>query len=278
VQANSVAGPKSRASEIAARLDRPLPSFGDSAPVPLNAGKARFESVTPITIDRYAAAVRDFFSWASSRRSIRNANDDLIDQLLCQYFDVLLRDACHPRVGRYTLFGYLMFYPRTDLRKQNRLCMARDALAGWSKRLPGSSRHPWPISVFYLVMHSLLKARALEAAVALLIQFDAYLRPSEVCSLCWSSVASPQPGLGTVYASKWAVIIGNTDLQERTKTGQSDDTIILGSPGREWVPTVLKLWKARHARVSPDEPALFPSLSLGVYEKTFSDAHLFHPR
>eukprot|EP00959_Pyramimonas_sp_CCMP1952_P341939 7162928-Pyramimonas_sp.AAC.1 len=66
--------------------------------------------------------------------------------------------------------------------------MAREAMKGWVRRFPGSSRHPWPLSVFYLFMTVFLRDNHTEAAVALAIQLDAYLRPSEICELRWCSV------------------------------------------------------------------------------------------
>ena len=275
--ANSGGGRRSRGFEISARLDRPLPSFGSHAPVPRNAGKARFGTVTPETIEKYAACLRDFFDWASQFRSLKTVSEDIIDELMCRYFDILLRDAWHPYVGRYVLFGYLLFFPRSDIKKASRLTMAREAIAGWVRRVPGASRHPWPIGVFFLLMSRLLSDNAVDAAIACLLQFDAYLRPSEVCSLRWASVAAPTTGLGTLYSSKWAIVIGNADLGERTKTGQSDDTVILGSPGREWVLTVLKLWHAHQS--SSGSEFVFPGLTLARYEKLFRchSKRLLHP-
>eukprot|EP00959_Pyramimonas_sp_CCMP1952_P323051 6759732-Pyramimonas_sp.AAC.1 len=87
-------------------------------------------------------------------------------------------------------------------------------MKGWSRRFPGSSRHPWPLSVSYLFMVVLLKDRRVDAAVALAIQLGAYLRPSEICELRWCSVVRPSSLFSSPSRGRWAVVVDNSDLGE----------------------------------------------------------------
>ena len=248
--------------------DRNL-NFGPRAPVPVDGGVARFGSITSDSLERYGAAVRDFFDWATRSEDMRQASESKIDQRMCKYFDNLMSDARHPAEGRYALWGFLTFFPRADIQKSARLVMSREAMKGWTRRFPGSSRHPWPLCIFFLFMVVFLKDGHIDAAVALAIQLDAYLRPSEICDLRWCSVVQPSSLSSKLARNKWAVVIGNSDLGETTKTGESDDTIILNSPGREWVGSVLEMWARRRTpNASPDD-FVFPKLTLAKYEALF---------
>ncbi|CAK0875312.1 unnamed protein product, partial [Prorocentrum cordatum] len=245
-------------------------NFGPRAPVPADGGVARFGSVTAISLERYGTAVRDFFDWATrGDEDLRKAPESKIDQLMCKYFDKLMSDARHPAEGRYALWGYLTFFPRSDIAKSARLMMAREAMKGWTRRFPGSSRHPWPLSVFFLFMTVFMKDKHIGAAVALAIQLDAYLRPSEICDLRWCSVVRPSSSSSRLARGRWAVVIGNSDLGETTKTGECDDTVVLNSPGRDWVGSVLEMWARRRPSSSRPEDPVFPNLSLAKYEALF---------
>ncbi|CAK0855124.1 unnamed protein product, partial [Prorocentrum cordatum] len=140
------------------------------------------------------AAVRDFFDWATRAEDLKWAPESKIDQLMCKYFDDLMSDARHPAEGRYALSGFLAFFPRADVAKSDRL-----------------SGH-------------------VDAAVALAIQLDAYLRPSEICELRWCSVVRPSALSSRLVRARWVVVIGNSDLGETAKTGESDDTVVLNLP------------------------------------------------
>ena len=89
-------------------------NFGPGAPVPVDGGAARFGSITAVSLERYGAAVQDFFHWAARSEDLTQAPESKIDQLMCQYFDMLMSDARHPAEGRYSLWGYLTFFPRAD--------------------------------------------------------------------------------------------------------------------------------------------------------------------
>lgn len=117
-----------------------------------------------------------------------------------------------------------------------------------------------PIALLYVFAQVFAEEpNSLDAAVALVTQVDAYLRPSEVCNLKWQSISFLVRHVGKAY-NKVAIVIGDSALGERTKTKESDDTVILGLPTREWVPDVLQSWR-RHANDAAS-PYVFPDLTL----------------
>ncbi|CAK0875914.1 unnamed protein product [Prorocentrum cordatum] len=249
------------------------PDLGLSAAADPDALESRYDHLRPFIVfgqDSNLEAARKQAARAKrGDEDLREAPESKIDQLMCKYFDKLMSDARHPAEGRYALWGYLTFFPRSDIAKSARLMMAREAMKGWTRRFPGSSRHPWPLSVFFLFMTVFMKDKHIGAAVALAIQLDAYLRPSEICDLRWCSVVRPSSSSSRLARGRWAVVIGNSDLGETTKTGECDDTAVLNSPGRDWVGSVLEMWARRRSSSSRPEDLVFPNLSLAKYEALF---------
>ncbi|CAK0888070.1 unnamed protein product, partial [Prorocentrum cordatum] len=249
------------------------PDLGLSAAADPDTLESRYDHLRPFIVfgqDSNLEAARKQAARAKrGDEDLKEAPESKIDQLMCKYFDKLMSDARHPAEGRYALWGYLTFFPRSDIAKSARLMMAREAMKGWTRRFPGSSRHPWPLSVFFLFMTVFMKDKHIGAAIALAIQLDAYLRPSEICDLRWCSVVRPSSSSSRLARGRWAVVIGNSDLGETTKTGECDDTVVLNSPGRDWVGSVLEMWARRRSSSSRPEDLVFPNLSLAKYEALF---------
>ena len=232
------------------------------------AGSLPYGRVMAATLSRYAAAVQEFFDWMAGLH-IKPGDEIALDQAMTNYFDVLFADAQHPFVGKYVLWGYLLLYPDARRHDRDRLVLARAALHAWCRRVPGSSRHPLPLSVFYLVAEYFVKIDRVDAAIATLLMVESYARPSEIVNLAVQSVICPSSGRRG--PRQWGILIGNADLKEFTKTGQSDDTVILGTSDRRWIVTVFALWHAKQVRAKADR--VFPQLSLQSLEALFRKAH-----
>ena len=80
---------------------------------------------------------------------------------------------------------------------------------------------------------------ATQASAAAAIQVDGYLRPGEVCNLRTTDVIRPRALAGKGYG-RWGVLLGNSAEGETTKTGQVDDTVIIGDKVRQWTASLLR--------------------------------------
>ena len=237
-----------------------------SVPKPLaidvvDGGKLRLLKVQPITLKRYNDAVAVFIAWALSL-SFALSCDRKVDQAMVRYLEMLFSDARHPVEGRYALHGYIFTHPVQHTVAKLRLPLAREALVGWVSRIPGRMRDPAPEHVIWLICLTFLDMNMVAAALASAIIFDGYFRPSEVLDLDWRSVAR---GRGA-----WAVVVGNSELGEVTKTKQQDDTVILGIGNRGWVVNAFRAWHS--ARGAPDSGRVFPLLTLAKLESLFRTA------
>lgn len=149
---------------------------------------------------------------------------------------------------------------RCTIAKRDFLVMSKLSLGGWRKQEPGNMRVPVPEEfVFDVGMHDLERGR-LDIAVALAIQYDGYLRPSECFGLTAQHVNPPH---GRRYPH-FSLVIAPASLGETTKTGKTDDSLILGDkPHNRRVGDIVKWWMKRRS------DSLFPHLFLSQYEAWF---------
>ena len=143
---------------------------------------------------------------------------------------------------------------------------SQQALAGWRKRCPDLPRYPVPLNVVWLICDDMLDHGDKQASAAAAIQVDGYLRPGEVCNLRTADVTRPRALAGKGYG-RWGVLLGNSAEGETTKTGQVDDTVIIGDKVRQWTASLLRsITLGAEAKRSE---FLFPTLTLRAYDTAF---------
>ena len=78
-----------------------------------------------------------------------------------------------------------------------------------------------------------------DIAMLMMVQYDGFLRPSEAVGLTVEHVVRPQ---GRRYPH-WGLIIAPSTLKQMTKTGKTDDSILLGDQcHNKWLRECLRLW------------------------------------
>ena len=122
---------------------------------------------------------------------------------------------------------------------------------------------PFPEEIVYDVgLH--LAASNLHWLLLLLVQFDAFLRPSEALGLKADHLVAP---VGARY-DKWALIVHISELGEKSKSGTSDDSVVLGDhKDHKWMKLV-----ARKLVDQSEDGWLFPGITLASYEAALSRA------
>ena len=154
------------------------------------------------------------------------------------------------------------------------------SLRGWQAAAPAAQRSPLPWELVLLLCDvwlrcadPCLRARAHAAAAALPLQWDGYLRPSEVLGLTPADLIAPRRP-----RDPWAVVVRpapagpDSDIlfgRKPAKTGEFDGTVMVGDKvsdeqGRGWLRALLRRLAASSSRSAP----LF-ALSLPQYEMLF---------
>ena len=227
----------------------------DGKPLPASL-QLRALKVTPSTLHRYQCSIRDFETWAAGKKLAVNKGN--LDQRVNQYLTHLFMHGAETSAGTYLVFGLQLLRCEGD--KKAFLPISKESLTGWRKQRPGSMRLPAPEEIVFDFAYAALEEDRADIAMALLLQYDCYLRPSECLGLTKDHLAAP---VGGRYRH-WAIIIAPFELQQASKTGSYDDSILVADkPDRAWLSSALTMF----CKMSEHE--LFPNLNLSAYERWF---------
>ena len=222
--------------------------------------------MTPQTLATYRCEFTEFQAWASSRR-LTLASPAAADRALKQYMEWLLLQREAPQVGRWALFGTcLLKFPHLG-RGQHVMPLARASLRGWLKEFPGRVRDPCPLSVAYDIGCNWLAEMTMDGlfrAAALALQVDTYLRPGALFSILRDDLIKPHRAAGLEY-QQWMLVVAPSTRKARTKTGEQDDSIVLGIADRSYVKTVAS---ELHFLTQPGT-TIFKAVTLAKYEAAF---------
>ena len=209
--------------------------------------------VSQKALTRYLVEIRECENWLKSKR--QSWTRDTLDNKVTKYTTYLYESEADLSQASYLIYGLQLLH--CDVVKQNFLVNAKLALSGWRKQSPGQMRVPVPEEFLFDLMQYGIDINRVDVSMALLIQYDGYLRPSECLTLTRDHICEPQ---GRKYP-RWGLIIAPSTLHQTTKTGESDDSILLGDKAHDrWVKECLRcffeLWSMN----------FFPDISLPSYE------------
>lgn len=184
-----------------------------------------------------------------------------MDAKVVQYMTYMHeKEGAEPRVGAYLIYGLQLL--KCDIPKSHFLPSAKESLASWRKLRPGAMQLPVAEEILFDVgLH--IAERRLDIFLLMLLQYDCCLRPSEAIYLRKDHVVPPSGGRFT----KWAIIVNLGELGERSKTGTSDDSLVVGDlRERKWMNRVMS-----HLYHTADD-RLFPRVDLATYERHLREA------
>ncbi|CAE8612690.1 unnamed protein product, partial [Polarella glacialis] len=213
---------------------------------------------------RYSSALEEFDTWAKKNK--RGVGPLQLDASMVEFMRQQYEAGCQSWEGSYLVYGHqLLRHTGLD---SSCLPESKKALKGWKTGAPGRMRLPYPEEVILDVADFALGAGDGEAAMAIALQLDGYFRPSEVLNLTVKQVMPPARKAGRAYAKAWGIVLAPAEDEKPTKTGQFDDSVLIGDIQHEWLGPLLELL----IKNKTPEDKLFPSLSLASYERLFRDA------
>lgn len=137
--------------------------------------RLRALKVSQCTLTRYLNQIREFEEWAKSKKS--KITEQNLDMRVTQYLTQLFDTDAEMSKASYLIYGLQLLHCKVD--KNAFLVSAKQALSGWRKRDPGQMRVPVPEEFLHDLMHLAIQDERLDVAMAMLIQYDGYLRPSK---------------------------------------------------------------------------------------------------
>jgi integrase len=150
--------------------------------------------------------------------------------------------------------------------------LAKKSLRGFLNSSPENMREPPPEEAIWLIAYwlvgqaAVLGVDAVLCAAAVLLAFDAYLRPSETLGLTVKHVT--RPSRGAPRYRDWALTIAPQGGGAPAKNHEFDCSVIVGLPPRTWAPTLL----AKLVGTAGHDGRLFRSLTLPKYERLMRTA------
>ncbi len=138
---------------------------------------------------------------------------------MCDYFDYLYFSGAQAHEAEKSKAALVHCLP--DLNIQTSLPRMLRALNGFRKLSPGSSRFPLPWEVLGAMIGWLTSFGHAEMALALIVMFTCYLRPSE---LMWLRICDVMH-----HGKRWIINLAPGDTGRTTKTGLTDEAIDLSS-------------------------------------------------
>lgn len=165
------------------------------------------------TLEKYATAVGAFREFCRTH-ALQLDTMKQKDRALKLFFVALYDDGFSASVGRYTFFAVMLLMLK--ITTKDVLSQSMCTLKGWQARCPGRMRLPIPEELAYQVAVFLLRKGDRESATAMVMQLDAYLRPTEAAALAMRNTLPPAPSAGLAHARCWGLVIApQASIRER---------------------------------------------------------------
>ena len=83
-------------------------------------------------------------------------------------------------------------------------------------------------SVVYALAAKILRRRGWLAALAVVLQFDTYLRAASLLAIHREDLTGPQKGAGRAYRHRWSVLVAPMSRGRPTKGGEFNESVLIG--------------------------------------------------
>ena len=271
---------KKRAVRAAARLKR---AASDART--LEVGKSFLESNVPLskTVKFYRqllAALLPFllaFGINLASPTPAGVGAEVLDSAMVDWSDMSFFDGHPASFGEKVHAALQDWWPQVGRSGNMMLPRFARARRAWRRLAPGSTRVGLPWSHLVLVVHWLLSNNEYWAALAMVLMFSLYLRPSELLSLLWEDLVAP-----TVTAPFFAFLMHPEERGIASKIGDFGDGVQIDSPLAPWLGPVLGKWKKVKQGGEPVIPLSYLQLKTlfqsGMAANGFDDPSMYRLR
>ncbi|CAK0819174.1 unnamed protein product, partial [Prorocentrum cordatum] len=197
------------------------------------------ESITQKTRQDYSRRLERFDVFCKTH-GLTTASDVELEEAVVEYMELQFSRGEPSNSGAKLLAAIGHRDPR--LHHAGRLLklprVAR-ALQGWRRLVPPLTRAPAPWAAVAAIAVALIYLGQRRAALGVVLEADAYLRPGELLTLRADHVVPAQPHAGGGYCFTSLVLRPEEELQS-TKTRGFNDSILLDSPARSFLGPLLE--------------------------------------
>ena len=187
----------------------------------------------------YQKEMQAFLDYAQCR-GLDVSKAETVDKLMVQYMNLCYLGGHQAFVGDRLIASWLHHHPQYSKAGVKRIPRALRCLKGWRRLCPGRSRVPYPLAIWCGVACLMMEAGFPKMAVFVMLALSTYSRPSELLRLRRFSLIPPATGV----TGSWSLLLSPEELQQASKTGDYDVSVLLDSPYTNcWVTNVLKSLK-----------------------------------
>ena len=213
----------------------------------------KWRTIGRVTQQQYMTAAQSFDDYLNRHGLQMLAQQDL-DLVLDRYLTHFFFKGHTVQEARYAFYG-VAFVRHVPTRASNVLPLAKKSLKGFNMASPENLCDPVPWQAICFVARRMTALRTrqhvdVDAAAAFVVIFDGCSSAPYRSASGWSTdVVTPQGGRDS-RLSLYGHAPSPPPTIKRTKTGQQDDTILMGTPGagRGWVPNLLNALRLRARR------------------------------
>ena len=226
-------------------------------------GKRSFleeNAVAPATALDYRRRVEELAKWFDLR-GLPHASAAQQDAGITDFLNMKWFEGFEIAEGRKYLSAWRDSHSSLGLNVLQTFPRASRALQGWARLDPGKTRAPLPWPVAALLAASMARKGMVDAALAVVLMFFGYLRPSEALRIQACDLV--EPGRMSEF---YAVNLHPSVRSETSKVHLSDETLLLDSVDVPWLGSLL----AARGKLRPTGPLL--DLDLDAFRKAWRQA------
>ncbi|CAE8693166.1 unnamed protein product [Polarella glacialis] len=175
----------------------------------------------------------------AARARLPLVTDGQTDEALVKYFNKEYLAGSQAHLGNRVMAAFLDRWPEFGRLGKRKTPRAWRALKGWRRLTPGKSRKAHALPVWAAITWRMIVRQQVRMGIFNLVQVSTYARPGELICLTRSSLIPPTQGV-TKY---WSLLLSPEEKVERSKTGSSDDSLLLDSPWLQWLGPALHVMK-----------------------------------
>jgi hypothetical protein len=165
----------------------------------------------------------------------------LIDEKLASWINAQFFLGVRPWRGQKAIAALQSLFPEFGKHGHKALPRAMRCMRGWTRLMPGQSKSPWPWPVWFSLAGHAASGGNLRMGMAILIAVAGYLRVTELLNLTVGQLMKPS----SLGVSSWSLFLHPIEKQVVSKTGQSDEAVVLDAPEVAFLIPLLEELKKR---------------------------------
>jgi hypothetical protein len=182
------------------------------------------DAVTAPTREKYQQAIREINAWLAAKGCVPLDPLNGVDNNLAVWMQAMFLEGYQSEKGSLAIAAVKYEWPEFGHRGALALPRADQALRGWRRRAPLTSRLPLPWEVVALIAVDLIESGELWMGYLTVLSFCCYFRPSEPLKVRGGDLIPPLDFGGHHF---WSITLHPIDYLISSKSSAFDETLVI---------------------------------------------------